>query len=108
MSIRFDQPDLPGPDISRARALRLQRQFRIRTIMLAILIAAVWFAYLRIPGAWLLVAGPIVALGIGAGMLGLGMALAFLGILFFGWVERCLVRMVRGRPASGPGDDWRS
>lgn len=76
--------------------------------MLAIVVAAVWFAYLRIPGAWLLVAGPVVALAIGVGVVLAGMALALCGVKFFGWVERSLARVVQGRHQPGAVDDWRT
>jgi hypothetical protein len=82
------------------------RQYRLRTLIFAVVVAAVWFAAFRVPGLGELVAGVVALVAIvAAGFVGL-MALGWIGFGLFALVDR-LVAWTR-RAATWPDgpEDW--
>jgi len=75
-------------------------------MMTAIAIAAAWFGILRLPGAWILVAGPLAALGVALAFLLGGMALAYLGFGLCAGVEWAIKRLRRPATHPRPVDEW--
>ena len=91
-------PNFHAPEVGPAKAAgprvgdpqRRRRQFRLRTVMLVIALAAVWMGVLLDPNVAPLVLVVLGAFGIGLGVMALAMGLGLLGFGLFAAGERTL------------------
>jgi hypothetical protein len=74
--------------------------------MMAVVVAAVWFWFLRLPGAWLIVAGPLVGLGTVLALLLGAMALGWVGFGLFALFDWAAGGAKRASHKPSPVDDW--
>jgi hypothetical protein len=106
VSLPPSQPKPMDDGLVSERRERRRRQYRVRTLMMASVVAAVWMGLLRLPGVMPLVGGAlVVAGGILAIFLG-AMALSFVGIGLFALFDRAVARAKGAGPKPGPVDDW--
>lgn len=102
-------PDRSVPDATTLEAAyrdRRSRQYRVRTLMTASVVSAVWLGFLRLPGALPMLGGVLAVAGIVLGVFLGAVGLAFLGFGLFALFDRAVAWVKGPGPKPGPVDDW--
>jgi hypothetical protein len=97
------KPQIPIVGVDRERQ---RRQFRIRTLMLAVIVAAAWMAAFRLPGVRVLVAGALSMVAVVAALFAGVMALGWLGFGLFAAYDRLAAWTRRAGSWPEPAEDW--